>query len=552
MVKELHDYQKECVKSVEKYYEDGGKSGVIVLATGGGKTLTFSHIGKRFIDSNPGKLLILSHTDELVRQNRQEFVDAFPGVPVGVFKADVRQTTQRVISASVPSLRNPNSRAEIRDVGMIVVDECHHSRAKTYVDILEHYGAFDDSSSLRVLGATATPARGDKKKLSTIFDDIIFSRDLLWMIRNGYLLDVRGKRFEVPDFDMSKVRKSAGDYSVGDMGRAIGESLAPELSAKAYMEHASDQSGIVFVPTVESAELMREAFIAKGISTEVVHGKLLKDARRYVIARFDAGITQVLVNCMALTEGFNSPRASCVVITRPTRSAPLYQQMVGRALRKFGDQTEALILDMVGASNVHDLRSLRDLTEIDVPDDEKLTLVERADMAEADAREKENKPHYYGPVEVKDFNPLVRDSSKVWLKTEGGTYYLVAGEVYIFLIKSRASIGWDVAWCSKPNSVQYPVKTGGFTEHLGMDLQHAFAYGEDTAEKMGGASTDWLSSKGAKWRSGKASPSSIKYAQSLGLGAHRGMSPSDVSALIEGNIASPRIDDIVLRLNGDI
>lgn len=550
----LRPYQQECVESVEQYFADGGKRGAVVLPTASGKTIMFSHLGKRFVEQHPNKkVLILSHTDELVNQAKNKFSQQAPGLHVGIVKANVREVAAPVISASVQSLRNPKSRSDIRDVGLIIADECHHFVAKTFLEVLEHYGAFDDSSPVKIAGFTATLSRGDEKKLADVWEKVVYTKDILWMIRNGYLLDVIGKRVEVPDLDFSKIKKRAGDYAEGELGQALTDSLAPELTAKSYVEHASDRSGLLFAPTVSSAYVMSQALREQGINCEVVHGALPMHERRDIIRRFDKGEIQVISNCMALSEGFDSPRASCVVIARQTKSAILYAQMIGRGLRLYPGQKDALILDVVGASRMHDLRSLIDLTDENISLDENLSLAQRAEQAEQENEDSgtDDANHYYGPVEVKDFDPLVRDSQRVWLQTRGGTYFLSAGEVYVFLVPCVGDCGadqWDVAWCSKPNSIKYPVKTGGFTDHRGVDLSYAFAWGEDTAEEMGGASTDWLCTKGKSWRKSKASPKSLKLARGRGLDVDYRMSGDEVSNLIDADIASGRIDAVVSRI----
>lgn len=584
----LHDYQEECVNAIRDSTE---KRVAAIIPTGGGKTLCFAHLGKRYLDQYPNRrVLILSHTDELVNHAREEFSQAAPHLGIGIVKGNVREVNAPVISASVASLHNTARREEIQDVGLIIVDESHHARAPSYMRILEHYGAFNDDSPVKTVGFTATLSRGDKKSLADVWERVVFSRDILWMIRHGYLLDVRGKRVEVPDLDFSGISKRAGDYAEGQLGRALTGSLAPELTAKAYAEHASDRSGLLFAPTVASAIVMAQALREVGITSEVVHGNMAIEDRREVIGQFNRGDIQVISNCMILTEGFNAPRASCVVIARATRSAPLYQQMVGRALRLFPGQSDALILDVVGASLVHDLRSLVDLTDVGISYDEEKSLSELVEIAERETAP-DSTPIYYGPTQVKEFNPLVRDSKYVWLTSRGGSYFLSAGEVYVFLVPSeripctcsghclklksrdyynaRKCIGnhkgdmcitckgtafiysgtWSVAWCSKINSIQYPAKTGDMTDHTGLDLEYAFAWGEDVAQEMRGVDTDRLATKGSKWRGGKASYKAMTYAYARGMTVWPGMTAGELSDSIAVDVASGRIDEIVTRLS---
>lgn len=543
----LRDYQEECIQSLERDWDKGLCRIAAVLPTGAGKTVIFSHLASRFRAANPGsRILILAHTDELVTQAHNKIRSVAPTLRVGIVKAGRNEVTADVIVASVQTLRAEKRRARIKKVGLIIVDECHHATAKTYRDVMEHFGAFTDGCPVRVAGFTATLARGDKAKLSDIWEEVSYRKDLPFMIGRGYLLDVRGKRIEVPDLDLSNVRKSRGDYSEGDLGEAITASMAPEVVAKSYVEHASDRSGLVFTPTVATAYLMAERLNEIGIRTETVHGALATNDRRDIIGRLESGETQVITNCMALTEGFDSPRVSAVVIARPTRSAPLYQQMVGRGLRLYPGQTEALVLDVVGASKSHDLRSLVDLsTRRDLSECDDCSLMEMEEVAERNAREV---LEHYGPVDAVEFDPLVRASKRTWLTTVTGTYFLSAGEdAYVFLCPSQTVGAWDVAWCAKAGK-SVNGSQGGFTPHVGVGMDYALAWGEEAAEDIGGAAMDTYTAKSASWRRKPASENQVRFATRLGLTIPLNSKAGDVSVLIDSHLASQRIDPVVIAI----
>ena len=219
------------------------------------------------------------------------------------------------------------------------------------------YDAFPDALQL---GVTATMARGDGVGLGSTWEEVVFSRSVLWMISKGYLTDVKATRVDVKGLDLSDVKASRGDYQAGDLGRALMDSQADDVIARAYVEHAKDRPGVVFTPTVETAHAAAEGLNAAGIRTAVVSGETPTQERRQIFDDFRTGRVQVLANCMVLTEGFDAPWASCAVIARPTQSQPLYVQMVGRVLRPYPGKTDALVLDVVGASSLK-LRTLIDL-----------------------------------------------------------------------------------------------------------------------------------------------------------------------------------------------
>jgi superfamily II DNA or RNA helicase len=250
----LRSYQTEAISELHRRWDAGATRVPMVLATGLGKTVIFAHLIAKWVRSTVAKrALVLVHTDELVQQAYKKIKDVAPGLHVGIVKAERNDVTARVIVASVQSLRSEKRRNQIRNVGLIIVDECHHATAKTYRTILEHFGAMgmpEDPGPrgmermypyppVKVAGFTATLARGDKAKLSDIWEECTFSRGIPFGIRRGYLLDVRGKRIVVPDLDLSTVKKTGGDYQDAALGSAMDAALAPAVIADAYREHAN-------------------------------------------------------------------------------------------------------------------------------------------------------------------------------------------------------------------------------------------------------------------------------------------------------------------------
>jgi len=628
----LRDYQRGANDAINTaLFTDGAQRIAVVLPTGAGKTVCFADLSKGYVSKTPGKrVLILAHTDELIRQAAKKVKDAAPDLKVGIVKGPIRQTKADVIVASVQSLRDPKKRYQIQDVGLVIVDECHHATAKTYVDILRHYGCLpvcpacyplsvpeegcEDCAAMpasgKAAGFTATLMRSDKTSLAKIWQGVAYKKDISFMIRAGYLVPPRGKHIVVDDLDLAKVKKKGGDYADGDLGRALEASLAPETVAKAYVEHAKDRAGVLFAPTVASAYVFAEELDAAGIRTEVIHGALDPKERRAILARLESGETQVIANCMVLTEGFDCPRVSCVVVARPTKSSPLYQQMVGRGLRPdltiAREGQDCLILDVVGISGRHTLASLIDLS--DEEEWQKILCEQDEDCEEEEEGMEETGegeapgPDYVldGPIRAVDFDPLAaaNASSRVWLKTAGGTWFLSAGTdaqaVYVFVIPATKmkcecrggecvegeghfwckdgthenvhpdSPGfvcmecdgygntdpdpgtYDVVWCTKDSYARREGRGGDITNHRGLSLEMAFAWGEDVAVEMAGgiASGSMTLNKSASWRKTKPSDKQLALCKSRGIQVPEGASKGDVSALIDGQFASRRIDPI--------
>lgn len=574
----LRSYQTKAITAIHEHWSAGSTRIAVVLPTGAGKTVVFTHLAEEYLKANPGKrVLVLAHTDELVLQAANKMKQVAPERTVGIVKAAQDETHAEVVVASVQSLRSKTRRDRIRNVGLIVCDEAHHGVARTYRTIFEHFGALkgrdaaeDWEPTSRLAGFTATLVRSDKEKLSDVWEDVAFRLSIAFMIRAGYLLDVKGKRVEVPQLDLKNVKTSGGDYAEGALGDALVEAMAPEIVAKAYLEHASDRKGIGFAPTVESAYVFSDAFSALGIVSEVVHGALARDERRAILARLKTGETQVVWSVMALTEGFDEPTVSCAIMARPTKSNGLWQQMCGRVLRPDlslppEERGHALLLDVTGVSRLHGLQSLVDLsTRDDLADkelDEDLSLLELEDLLleeeEPEGVGSEPTVYYVGPAETREFDPLGADSKRTWGRTPDGHFYLQAGTAgYIFLCDSLEgeSGSYDVVWAAKEVS-------GGarMTGHSGMHFEMAVAWGEEEATERGGFGTMTLTSKKAKWRKEPASSGQAYRVRRTGvkvdqvgeeffIAGDEGpelLTKGTASEIIDAHAAAQRIDPLV-------
>lgn len=584
----LRDYQVEAIKELHSRWDAGDTRVPMVLATGLGKTVIFAHLIADWVRSNVAKrVMVLVHTDELVQQAVKKIKDVAPKLHVGIVKAERNEVTARVIVASVQSLRSAKRRDQIRNVGLMIIDECHHSSANTYRSILHHFGALAhgdgfEPTDVKVAGFTATLARGDKQKLSDVWQECTFSRGIAFGIRRGYLLDVRGKRIVVPDLDLSTVKKSGGDYQDAALGDAMDAALAPSVIASAYLEHASDRKGLAFWPLVATAEHGANAFNEAGIPSAVIHGGTPREERRLILKKLHTGEIQVVHNCGVLTEGFDEPTVSCVVNARPTQSAPLYQQMVGRGLRPDLSlppeaRGDCLVLDVVGVSRTHNLRTLIDLSErapsdLDMEDGESLLeledVLDAMEEAEKAGFEDLEPEEYQGPVAAEDFDPLARTGVGAWLRTAGGTYFLPVGnQAYVLILESAEPNLFDVAWLTQaPNALLYtecpgtPYLSnsqtcacggghvggqGDLTEHQALPLDMACSWAEEVLEDLGGAAA--LSRAGAKagWRKRKVSYQQEKMMLKYGIVREKHWKFGDANDRIDEVIGSRRIDPVV-------
>lgn len=537
----LRGYQREALDAVFGAWAEGVKRPAVVLATGLGKTVIFAHLIKEFRNSyrhgQPDKgrrVIVLVHRDELADQAMVKIRSVAPGLSVGKVKAGDNDIRADVMVCSVQTLAVKGRRDQILgvqasagNVGLIVTDECHHGAAASYRKV---YDAFPDALQL---GVTATLARGDGVGLGGVWDEVVYAKSSLWGMHHGYLAPVRGQRVQINGLDMSGVKSSRGDWQAGDLGRVLEETHADEAIARAYVEHAKDRPGVVFTPTVATAVAAAGALNDAGIATEVISGDTSREERTDIFRRYREGSVQVLANCMVLTEGFDAPWASCAVIARPTQSNPLYIQMVGRVLRPWPGKVDALVLDVVGASASNKLQTLINLD----PTVPVHALRDGETLEDAVLRETDEAgmPATPGSV-VFDLKSkevdLFAGTTKAWLITPRGVMFIDCGDTTVFLWPDADGA---MSVCTVAKGDKWRV-----TEHRGLDVSTALAWGEVVAEDTGSFSV----SKKASWRRTKPSDAQLRLADRLGINA-AGLSKGELGDRFSLYFATEHFDPYV-------
>jgi superfamily II DNA or RNA helicase len=514
----LRDYQSECVGAVWNAWAGNTQRPAVVLPTGSGKTVIFAHLVQEFVTlgratSTPYRVVILVHRDELADQAIDKIRSLAPGVSVGKVKAADNDVYADVMVCSVQTLARPRRLQQLMaqapaTIGLVVIDEAHHAAADSYRRIMGELGCFSglrDGIGTRTVGFTATLKRGDGVGLGDVWENVVFTRSVLWMISRGYLTDVRGIGVDLAALNLSSVKKSGGDYQARDLGKAIMEADGPRVVARAIQVHASARRPIVFLPDVASAHATSEAMAAAGISNAVVDGGTGREDRLEIYRRYRTGELQSIVNCMVLTEGADFPWADCAVIARPTANPPLYIQMVGRVLRPWPGKTDALVMDLTGQEGGGGKLA----TLIDLAPGEVSRLGQGESLADAAVRtEKEaNRVVRAGSVA---FDLRVRHldmfsaSGHAWLRTAAGVMFIPVGNEEIFLWPDGDG-GWDVRLGS--GRKKWPAL------HTGLPLGTAMAWAETEAEDR----EPFNIAKSADWRRRKAEPRQIVTARSYGV-----------------------------------
>jgi len=492
----LRSYQLEAIAAIREHLDAHTRTAV-VLPTGMGKTVVFSHLIAQTIETTGKKVVVLVHRDELAEQAASKVRSVAPDAVVGIVKAERNEIDADVLVCSVQTLARPRRREMIDPdaVGMVIVDECHHALARSWREVLDHFGK-------QTVGFTATLARGDGLGLGDVWESVAYERSIEYGIDHGFLSDVRGQSVTIDGFDLATIAKSRGDYQEGKLGDALISVNAGSAVAEAYREFAtaadgSIRRGILFAPTVASAFHFADALNAEGIATETITGETSKEDRELAYKKFAAGDLRVLSNCMVLTEGFDAPHAEVAVIARPTQSAPLYTQMVGRVLRPFPGKVDALVLDVVGIAGKHALKTLKDLTTVPVNEGESITEAQEriaVEREEAIAGEKIAGERKSRVVE------LFAASHSVWLQTKGGTYFIpFRGGVVCLWTKDGIRYSVGIKRDRQPGTWLYSDLDS---------IEVAMAWGEQTANEI----DPTVATKDRAWRKAKPSDAQLDLA----------------------------------------
>lgn len=557
---QLREYQREAIDAVQAAWADGMQRPAVVLPTGAGKTVVFSRMAAEHIAEHGTRVVILVHRDELADQTLSKLKQTEPGLFIGKVKAADDNIAADVMVCSVQTLaretrfnRLLDSQKTCGKVGLVIVDECHHASAKSYVSILAGLGCYSgmdvaegEDDPTRAAGFTATLARGDGQGLGDVWEDAVYTRSPLWMMSRGHLVDVKSKIIDVDTLHLGDVKRSKGDYQAKDLGDAMMEAGGPQIIHKVLEEHAADRrSPIVFTPTVEVARATAEALP----DAAYVHGGTPREERLNIYRKFRTGEVRTLVNCMVLTEGADFPHSDCAVIARPTKSQPLFIQMVGRVLRPSPatGKSDALVLILAGEGG-----SLCTLVDLE-PGLEGKVVEDGETLAEAYEREESRKeskvPAGSLRFELKhrDVDLFKASAAYSWLRTNAGVQFIPLGdngEIVIWPSKGGEE-KWDVAYA--PPGADYAAVMSGRARweklHEGLDLGMAMAWAETEASDRSSLNM----TKSASWRKKPAAPKLVGLLRYAGQSVPDGIRAGLASDLFAVTIASRKLDRFVPR-----
>jgi ATP-dependent helicase IRC3 len=365
----LRPYQVECLSAVRRADIEGCRRQLIVLPTGTGKTKIASHVPETIGLHPPQKMAFIVAQEELCWQAKDALTESNPGMNVTVEKAEHRlDPTAHIAVASVDTL----ARSEPRLTAfaslpwrVIFIDEAHGAVSPKYLKVLRKLqvlkGEPDNNPSRLLIGLTATPKRFDGIALGSIFDRIVFRRDIRQMIADGWIVDPIAYRVDT-GLLMDDLSIRNGDFATGELSRKMNTPRINDLIVKTYLEYGNRLPAIAFTVDIQHSEELARTFRKHGLDFEPISSDTPKQRRKELIDAHRRMQLLGLVSCQALLTGFDSPPATVALFARPTCSGLLYTQAIGRVLRPYPApeqsaehsgyrKTNAIIIDFVGATS---------------------------------------------------------------------------------------------------------------------------------------------------------------------------------------------------------
>ncbi len=349
----LRPYQLDAIQQARDRIAAGRVAPLLVAPTGAGKTLIEAELVRLHLEKDSKhRVLVVAHRRELIgqiaktllRMGLTDIGEILPGV--------TPRPHARIQVASTQTLR---ARKQFPPATMIIYDEAHHYSADDWHELAKGY-----PDVLRV-GFTATPMRSDGRGMAPAFDSLVVVSTIKELTALGYLVPCR------TIWPTKPLRRPNMTHSPVD----------------AYLAHANGMRTVVFADFVANAEKFVAEFREKGINACIIHGSLSDMDRKAALRAHANGA--VLVNCMVLTEGWDSPETSCCILARGCGSVGTYLQIVGRVLRPSPGKKEALLIDLTG----------RTLHDHGAPDDDRLYSLTGKGIRKSDGLEEEQR---YCPV----------------------------------------------------------------------------------------------------------------------------------------------------------
>jgi len=367
---ELRPYQQRGADQIRQKAREGHKRILAVGPTAMGKTALACSFIEACVKLGK-KAIFVVHRKEIAEQTLLAFQEngihcaalmsghslIDPSAPVQVCSIQTLTATkicksckndeQRKLECEACHQRGRVPSRPLPEADLIVLDECHRARSKSYMDLLEGY-----PPSTRTLGLTATPRRLDGKGLGGIFSAMVVIAEMQELIDQGFLVPLRYFTPYVPD--LTGVSIVHGDYNAQELQAAVNKDTRRIGNiVENWKQRGEGRTTVFFGCSIADSMSVAAKFRDAGIPAEHVDANTPAGDRKAIFERLRRGETKILCNVDIATEGVDIPSLGCVILGRPTKSVTVYLQGVGRAMRLFPGKSCAIILDHAGCVYEH-------------------------------------------------------------------------------------------------------------------------------------------------------------------------------------------------------
>jgi superfamily II DNA or RNA helicase len=337
----LYHYQEKDINTLFEKLEQAAVNHRLLyqLPTGGGKTVIFSEIARRFSEKFGRKVVILTHRIELCKQTATT-LKGF-GVKTKLITSSVktvRKNGNQCYVAMVETLANriEDGHLDTDDIGLVIIDEAHHNSFNKLLD------KFQNAS---IIGVTATPFSSDPDMpMNKSYDELIIGESIASLIEQGFLAKPASWRYDV---ELNTLKKeSRGDFTIATSDELYSSPAMLQLLLDAYETHSKNKKTLIFNNGIFTSKNVCNKFTDAGYEIKHLDNSTSPGEREEILLWFRKTKHAILTSVSILTTGFDEPTVQTIILNRATTSLTLYHQMIGRGSRRLPKKKTFAIIDL--------------------------------------------------------------------------------------------------------------------------------------------------------------------------------------------------------------